>query len=73
MKLCVDTVTSVVHYADDGISCESLGYVTYLGGITGHPDLSLSEIDALFGACLLLWAIAFGLRLLRSLLPKQMG
>lgn len=73
MKLCADTATTLMHYADDGISCEALGYVTYVGATTGHPDLSLAEIDALFGACLLLWGVAFGLRLLRSLVPKQMG
>lgn len=73
MKLCADTSTTLIHYADDGVTCDSLGYVAYVGALSGHPDLTLAEIDALFGACLLLWAVAFGLRLLRSLLPKQMG
>lgn len=73
MHLCVVDPTGSggeVRTALDGATCASLGFADYYGPMTGYPPLTVAQINDLFTSALGLWAICFGLRMVRRMIPK---
>ena len=76
MRLCIadsQAATGAVFYAPDTVTCSSLGLADFYGATVGFPPLTIAEIDALYGAVMLLWVTCYMLRFIRKLIPKGIG